>query len=138
MAHGVYLNSRGKRKLALLIADRLDGGHASGVSSIPVIIHARASPFFRTKTKSQRHLRHIDANYWNFINHDKNLDLSNSLNFFHQNIRGLRSKSEELILSFEMDNINSHILYLCEHHMEKQELLHHTLSGYKLGSRFLP
>ena len=44
-AHDLHLNSRDKRKLTLLIADRLDGGHVSGVGSIPVIIHARASPF---------------------------------------------------------------------------------------------
>jgi hypothetical protein len=43
--HGLHLNSKGKRKLLLLIADKLDRGHVSGVSSIPVIIHARASPF---------------------------------------------------------------------------------------------
>lgn len=46
-AHGLHLNSRGKRKLTLLIAVRLGGGHLSGVSGIPVIIHDRASPFLR-------------------------------------------------------------------------------------------
>ena len=45
MTHGLHLSSRGKRKLMHLIADELDGGHLSGVSSIPVIIRARASPF---------------------------------------------------------------------------------------------
>ena len=70
------------------------------------------------------------------MHHDKNLDSSNSLYIFHQNIRGLRNKSEELILSFEMDNINPHILCLSEHHIEEQELLHLTLSGYELGSSF--
>jgi hypothetical protein len=44
-AHGLHLNTRGKRKLTHLIADRLDGGHVSGLSSIPVITHVRASPF---------------------------------------------------------------------------------------------
>jgi exonuclease III len=88
------------------------------------------------KTNSQRHLRHIDTNCCNFINRDKNLDSFNSLHIFHQNIRGLRCKSEELILSFEMDNINPHIVCLSEHHMEEQELLHLTLSGYILGSSF--
>ena len=43
--HGLHLNSRGKRKLMDLITDKLDGGHVSGVSSIPVIIRARAAPF---------------------------------------------------------------------------------------------
>jgi hypothetical protein len=43
--HGLHLNSRGKRRLTLLIADGLNGGHVSGISSIPGITHARASPF---------------------------------------------------------------------------------------------
>jgi hypothetical protein len=44
MTHGLHLNLRGTR-LTLLIADGLNGGHVSGISSIPVITHARASPF---------------------------------------------------------------------------------------------
>jgi exonuclease III len=65
----------------------------------------------------------------NVINHNKNVDLSNSLCIFHQNVRGLRSKSEELIHSLETDNIS-------EQHMEEQEVLHHTLPGYILGTSF--
>jgi hypothetical protein len=42
---GLHLNSRGKRKLTLLMARSLGGDHVSGISSIPVITHARASPF---------------------------------------------------------------------------------------------
>jgi hypothetical protein len=44
-AHGLHLNSQGKRRLTHLIAERISGGHVSSVSSIPVITHARASPF---------------------------------------------------------------------------------------------
>jgi hypothetical protein len=44
-AHGLHLNSQGKRRLMHLIAERISGGHVSSVSSIPVITHARASPF---------------------------------------------------------------------------------------------
>jgi hypothetical protein len=43
--HGLHLNSRGKRRLTHLIAERISGGHVSSVSSIPVITHATASPF---------------------------------------------------------------------------------------------
>jgi hypothetical protein len=42
--HGLHLNYQGKRKLTHLI-ERMDVGHVSGVSSIPVITHAIASPF---------------------------------------------------------------------------------------------
>jgi hypothetical protein len=43
--HGLHLNSRGKRRLTHLIVERIGGGHVSSVRSIPVITHARASPF---------------------------------------------------------------------------------------------
>jgi hypothetical protein len=43
--HGLNLNSHGKRKLTHLIAGKVDDDHVSEVSSIPVIICARASPF---------------------------------------------------------------------------------------------
>jgi hypothetical protein len=56
-----------------------------------------------------------------------------SLNIFHQNIRGQRNKSDKLIHSFEVDGINPHILCLSK---VKQDLLHLTLDGYLLGSRF--
>jgi hypothetical protein len=38
--HGLHL-----RRLTHLIAERVIGGHVSSISSIPVITHARASPF---------------------------------------------------------------------------------------------
>jgi hypothetical protein len=72
----------------------------------------------------------------NFINYDKNVDLSNSLYIFHQNVRGLRSKSEELINSLVTDNINPHIPCFSEHDMEEQELQCFTLTGYALRSSF--
>jgi hypothetical protein len=61
--------------------------------------------------------------------HSKNVNSRNSLNIFHQNNRRLRSKSDELIHSFEMDGINSRTLCLGEHDMVEQDLLHLTLDG---------
>jgi hypothetical protein len=43
---------------------------------------------------------------------DKNVDLSNSLYIFHKNTLGMRSKSVELIYSFETDNIKPHTHYV--------------------------
>jgi hypothetical protein len=43
-------------------------------------------------------------------------------NMFHQNIRGLRSESGELIHTFEIDNVTPHTGN--ELHMVEQELLH--------------
>jgi hypothetical protein len=42
--HGLDLNSRGKKRLMHLIAERVTGDHVLGISSIPVITHATASP----------------------------------------------------------------------------------------------
>jgi hypothetical protein len=71
-----------------------------------------------------------------FREKDRTVASSTSLHIFHQNIRGLRSKIDELINSFEIDNINPHTLSFTEHHMEEQDMLHLTLPGYILGSSF--
>jgi hypothetical protein len=42
--HGLHLNSRGKKRLTHLIAERVVDRHVSSISSIPVITHARAYP----------------------------------------------------------------------------------------------
>jgi hypothetical protein len=74
-------------------------------------------------------------NYLGSKVHSKNADSPISLNIFHQNIRGLRNKCDELIIySLEIDGIYPHILCLSEHHMVEQDLLHPTLAGYLLGS----
>jgi hypothetical protein len=44
--HGLHLNSRGKMRLTHLTVESVPGGHVPcRNSSIPVITHARASPF---------------------------------------------------------------------------------------------
>lgn len=42
----LHLNPEGKKSLMLLISEKVIGGHASGISSIPVLTHGRVSPFF--------------------------------------------------------------------------------------------
>jgi hypothetical protein len=41
----LHLNSQGKKRLMQLIAERVVGGHVSGISSTAPITHARVSPF---------------------------------------------------------------------------------------------
>jgi hypothetical protein len=135
-AHGLHLNFRGKRRLTHVIAERVGDGHVQTVSSTPVITHARASPSFSLKSKAQRCLTYIKCNYLGSKVHSKSVDSPITLNIFHQNIRGLRNKCDELIYSLEMDGIYLHILCLSEHHMVEQDLLHLTLAGYLLGSSF--
>jgi hypothetical protein len=49
--------------------------------------------------------------------------------------QGLGSKSDELIHSSEI-NTTLQILHFSEHNMVEQELLHHTINSYLLGSSF--
>ena len=78
-------------------------------------------------------LIYINCNYLQFRNQDNTVGSSTSLQIFHQNIRGLRSKNDELINSLETDNINPHVLCFSKYHMEEQDVLHLSLSGYVLG-----
>jgi exonuclease III len=56
------------------------------------------------------------------------------LRVFHQNIRGLRNKTNELISS--MHSNLPHILCLTEHHMKQLELEHFHIENYNLGARY--
>jgi hypothetical protein len=91
-------------------------------------------PFLSSKT--QRCLTCIKCSSVVLEVHKKNAGSSNSINIFHQNIRGLRSKNDESILSFEIDHINPHILCSSEHHMVEQELLHFTMNSCLLCFSF--
>jgi len=79
---------------------------------------------------------YIECSNLSSKDHGKIIDSLNSLIAFHQNVRGLGNKSHELMTSFVLRSINSHILCLSEHHMEEQDLLNLTLTGYSLGSSY--
>jgi hypothetical protein len=134
--HGLHINSRGKKKLTLLTAKNSGDKNVSGTSSIPVIPvqpPPPPSPIFSLKAKAQTCLKIADCSYQDFINQDRIVDSSNSLQIFHQDIRGLRSKTDGLIKSLETDNSNLDVCF-SEHHREEQDLLHLTLPGYTFGS----
>jgi hypothetical protein len=92
--------------------------------------------FFRLRSRAHRCLTYIEFSNLSSKGHGKIVDSLNLLNIFHQNIRGLRNKSDELINSFVVDSINPYILCLSEHHMEEQDLLNLTVMGYSLGSSY--
>jgi hypothetical protein len=69
-----------------------------------------------------------------FINQERTVDSFSSLQIFHQTITGLRSKTDEVINSLEINNVYPHVLCFSEHHMEEQDLLHLALPGFMLGS----
>jgi exonuclease III len=58
----------------------------------------------------------------------------NSLTIFHQNVRGLSRKSDELLQSIHSSN--SQVLCFCEHHMSLDEINSFHLNQYILGSQF--
>jgi len=137
LTHGLHLNSCGEKKLALLFAKSFSDNNVSGISCTLIIINATNSPFFSSKAKAQRYLRY-DWNYVyiEFRNQDRTVDSSNTLQIFQRNIRGLRTKTDELINSFETGIINPHVLHFSNRNMEEQDPLHLTLPGYILGSSF--
>jgi hypothetical protein len=85
---------------------------------------------FSLHSNAQIYLTQIKSSPTVLEVHKQNAESSYSINVFHQNIRGLRSKSNELIHYCEIDNTNPLILCLSEHHMVEQELLHLMMNGY--------
>jgi hypothetical protein len=81
-------------------------------------------------------LTYIKCNPAVFEIHGQNTVALISVNIFHQNIKGLRSKRDELPHSFKIDNINPHILCLSECHMVEQEHVYLTMVGYLFDSSF--
>ncbi|PNF16230.1 hypothetical protein B7P43_G15297, partial [Cryptotermes secundus] len=67
--HGLHLSSRGKKRLTQLIAERVVGGRVSGISSIPVITNARASPFcIKFKSTKMPNIRRAIQKFPKYIN----------------------------------------------------------------------
>jgi hypothetical protein len=60
--------------------------------------------------------------------------LHNSLTIFHQNICGLRCKTDELYSSLYPDL--PHVLCIMEHQLNKAQLLGIGIDNYKLGASY--
>jgi hypothetical protein len=65
---------------------------------------------------------------------DKGVNIVDSFRVFHQNIRGLKSKIDELGL-YLLD-VTPHIIYLTEHHLKDHEIDIMSISQYKLGAKY--
>jgi hypothetical protein len=64
-----------------------------------------------------------------------NIPNSNTLlKVFHQNVRGLKTKVEELLTSIH--SVGPHILCITEHHLRQYEIDHIFMNQFKLGSEF--
>jgi hypothetical protein len=62
---------------------------------------------------------------------DKGVDIVDSLRVFHQNIRGLKGKTDELDL--HLLDVTPHIICLTEHHLKDHEIDIMSIPQYKLG-----
>jgi len=60
--------------------------------------------------------------------------INTPLNVIHQNIRGLRNKSSELIISTLPDI--SQIICITEHHLNEQEIESLSIKNYTLGAKY--
>ena len=54
--------------------------------------------------------------------------------FFHQNIRGLVNKVDELLIS--LSNTNPQLLCISEHHLHSEQICHINLEQYTLGTYY--
>jgi hypothetical protein len=60
--------------------------------------------------------------------------MNNTINIFHQNVRGLRFKCNELLC--HLQNVLTHILCFTEHHLDKDKLATLNIDNYQIGSRY--
>jgi hypothetical protein len=69
-----------------------------------------------------------------FHSSNKNMEDEGRLRLFHQNIRGLKGKVNEFLLSLEDEA--PHIICLSEHHMKEGEIETTHIPKYKLGAKY--
>jgi exonuclease III len=64
----------------------------------------------------------------------KNDDINNQFSMYHQNIRGLKGKISEFLLSLPAEA--PHLICLTEHHLRVYELPNTHIPKYKLGANY--
>jgi hypothetical protein len=60
----------------------------------------------------------------------------NSFIVYHQNIRGLCCKTDDLKCSIVSNSINPHVICFTEHFMSDQKLLCNNFQNYFLGTKY--
>jgi exonuclease III len=69
-----------------------------------------------------------------YIKHVKNNDINNRFIIYHQNIRGLKSKINEFMLSLPAEA--PQLICFTEHHLKDYELNNTHIPKYKLGTSY--
>ena len=60
----------------------------------------------------------------------------NTISLYHQNIRSVTNKIDELSIHMQTNSIGPHFICLTEHHLKETEINNLTFMGYKLASEF--
>jgi len=66
--------------------------------------------------------------------HIKNVDINNQFMIYHQNIRGLKGKINEFLLS--LPAAAPHLICFTEHHLKDYELVNTHIPNYTLGANY--
>ena len=92
------------------------------------------------KMKPELVKRQLDSRFTNLSSNEGSYVYSNNQNdsqmckIFHQNIRGLSHKIDELMLS--LSEINPQVLCITEHHLNSNEINSMDYGQYTLGARY--
>ena len=60
----------------------------------------------------------------------------NNITIYHQNIRSITNKSDELSIYLQSNHIAPHVICFTEHHLKESEIAKFPLGRYKLASSF--
>jgi len=58
------------------------------------------------------------------------------ITLYHQNVRNLTNKTDELTITMRNNCIGPHFICLTEHHLKEAEITKLTLEGYRLASTY--
>jgi exonuclease III len=60
----------------------------------------------------------------------------NTIILYHQNIRSVTNKIDELSIHLQTNGISPHFICLTEHHLKETEITNFAIEGYEVASRF--
>jgi hypothetical protein len=89
------------------------------------------NPYFKVKSNpNDTHFKHKYRNN----RYNKNVDVEGPFRMYHQNIRGLKGKINQLGVSFL--DVAPHIICLTEHHLKDHEIDITHIPSYELGAKY--
>ena len=71
-----------------------------------------------------------------YMGNKTNRKRTSCLTIFHQNIRSVMTKKEELDIIMQDKSVNPHLICLSEHHLKTYEISKFTLNTYKIAASY--